>query len=80
MINKTNQFNTTTRRYAGDEVARIMEDPDARDPAIPPSRPQSGDNGLVSTMILRPTEDDDGRLEIENWVMSCRVLGRHAWM
>ena len=27
LINKTNQFNTTTRRYAADEVARIMEEP-----------------------------------------------------
>ena len=27
LINKTNQFNTTTRRYAGEEVARIMDDP-----------------------------------------------------
>jgi FkbH-like protein len=35
-----------------------------------------GDNGLVSTMILRLTSDDEGVLEIENWVMSCRVFGR----
>jgi hypothetical protein len=34
-----------------------------------------GDDGLVSTMIVRPTEDDEV-LEIENWVMSCRVFGR----
>jgi predicted enzyme involved in methoxymalonyl-ACP biosynthesis len=35
-----------------------------------------GDNGLVSAMILRPTSDDESVLEIENWVMSCRVFGR----
>ena len=35
-----------------------------------------GDNGLVSTMILRPAPVDDDVLEIENWVMSCRVFGR----
>ncbi len=29
LINKTNQFNTTTRRYASEEVARIMDDPDS---------------------------------------------------
>ena len=29
LINKTNQFNTTTRRYAGEEIAQIMDDPDA---------------------------------------------------
>ena len=27
-------------------------------------------------MILRPTPDDEDVLEIENWVMSCRVFGR----
>ena len=27
-------------------------------------------------MILRPAPDDDDALEIENWVMSCRVFGR----
>jgi predicted enzyme involved in methoxymalonyl-ACP biosynthesis len=35
-----------------------------------------GDNGLISTMILRPTQHDPDTLEIENWVMSCRVFGR----
>ena len=75
LINKTNQFNTTTRRYAGDEVARIMEEPGRRDPAIPASRPGRRQ---------RARQHDDpapgGRrreaLEIENWVMSCRVFGR----
>ena len=27
-------------------------------------------------MILRPAPDDDDALEIENWIMSCRVFGR----
>ena len=38
--------------------------------------PEIGDNGLVSTMILRLTPDYEDILEIENWVMSCRVFGR----
>jgi FkbH-like protein len=75
LINKTNQFNTTTRRYAGDEITRIMEDPDAMTLQFR-LLDRVGDNGLVSTMILRPAEDDDEALEIENWVMSCRVFGR----
>ena len=75
LINKTNQFNTTTRRYAGDEIARIMEEPDAVTLQFR-LLDRVGDNGLVSTMILRPTPDDDEVLEIENWVMSCRVFGR----
>jgi FkbH-like protein len=75
LINKTNQFNTTTRRYAGEEVARIMED---REAVTLQFRllDRLGDNGLISTMILRPTPAEDGVLEIENWVMSCRVFGR----
>ena len=75
LINKTNQFNTTTRRYAGDEIARIMDEPDALTLQFR-LLDRVGDNGLVSTMILRPTPDDDDALEIENWVMSCRVFGR----
>jgi FkbH-like protein len=75
LINKTNQFNTTTRRYAGEEVARIMDDPEAVTLQFR-LLDRVGDNGLVSTMILRPAADDDEALEIENWIMSCRVFGR----
>jgi FkbH-like protein len=75
LINKTNQFNTTTRRYAGHEIARVMEDPKAVTLQFR-LLDRVGDNGLVSTMILRPTRADDEVLEIENWVMSCRVFGR----
>jgi FkbH-like protein len=75
LINKTNQFNTTTRRYAGEEVARIMEDPDSVTLQFR-LLDRLGDNGLISTMIMRPTAAEDDVLEIENWVMSCRVFGR----
>ena len=74
LINKTNQFNTTTRRYASEEIAQIMDDPDALTLQFR-LLDRVGDNGLVSTMILRPT-GAEGVLEIENWVMSCRVFGR----
>jgi FkbH-like protein len=75
LINKTNQFNTTTRRYASEEVSRIMDDPNSLTLQFR-LLDRLGDNGLVSTMILRPTPDDDDALEIENWIMSCRVFGR----
>ena len=74
LINKTNQFNTTTRRYASEEIAQVMDDPDALTLQFR-LLDRVGDNGLVSTMILRPT-GAEGVLEIENWVMSCRVFGR----
>jgi predicted enzyme involved in methoxymalonyl-ACP biosynthesis len=75
LINKTNQFNTTTRRYAGYEVSEIMDDPASLTLHFR-LLDRVGDNGLVSTMILRPARGGDDALEIENWVMSCRVFGR----
>ena len=35
-----------------------------------------GDNGLISVLILRPELGQADVLEIESWVMSCRVFGR----
>ena len=75
LINKTNQFNTTTRRYASEEVEHIASLPQALTLQFR-LLDRVGDNGLVSTMILRPTPDEEDVLEIENWVMSCRVFGR----
>jgi FkbH-like protein len=75
LINKTNQFNTTTRRYTSEEITRIMDEPGALTLQFRLAD-RLGDNGLVSTMILRPKPEDDETLEIENWVMSCRVFGR----
>jgi FkbH-like protein len=75
LINKTNQFNTTTRRYTSEEIANLINLPGALTLQFR-LLDRIGDNGLVSTMILRPTSDDEDVLEIENWVMSCRVFGR----
>lgn len=73
LLNKTNQFNTTTRRYAAEEVAALANDADA---LVLQFRllDRFGDNGLVSVMILLRTSAD--AFEIDNWVMSCRVFGR----
>ena len=75
LLNKTNQFNTTTRRYASEEVEHVACQPGALTLQFR-LLDRVGDNGLVSTMILRPTPDNQAVLEIENWVMSCRVFGR----
>src|SRR5215472_11280668 len=75
LINKTNQFNTTTRRYTSEEIRYVTNNPDVLSLQFR-LLDRIGDNGLVSTMILRPTSDREEVLEIENWVMSCRVFGR----
>jgi FkbH-like protein len=75
LINKTNQFNTTTRRYTSEEIANITHLPNALTLQFR-LLDRIGDNGLVSAMILRPIHDHDDVFEIENWVMSCRVFSR----
>jgi FkbH-like protein len=75
LFNKTNQFNTTTRRYSAEEVAHFA----AAEQAVTLQfrlLDKYGDNGLVSAMILRPDPKQLEIFEIDNWVMSCRVFGR----
>ena len=76
LINKTNQFNTTTRRYTAEEIAEFDRSTQTLMTLQFRLLDRIGDNGLVSTMIMRPTSDREDVLEIENWVMSCRVFGR----
>jgi FkbH-like protein len=75
LINKTNQFNTTTRRYTAEEMEAI-----AASPKIVSLQfrliDRFGDNGLISVLILRPDPQRADTMEIDTWVMSCRVFGR----
>jgi FkbH-like protein len=73
LFNKTNQFNTTTKRYAAEEVAHAAAEVLTLQFRL---LDKYGDNGLVSAMILRPDPAQPDVLDIENWVMSCRVFGR----
>jgi predicted enzyme involved in methoxymalonyl-ACP biosynthesis len=72
LINKTNQFNLTTRRYTSTEVTRAAEDP-SHVTLYGRLTDKFGDNGLVSVVIGR-LEDRD--LHVDLWLMSCRVLKR----
>jgi FkbH-like protein len=73
LLNKTNQFNTTTRRFTPEEVARL-----ATEETVLQFRliDRFGDNGLVSVMILTASPDRADTVVLDNWVMSCRVFGR----
>ncbi len=75
LINKTNQFNLTTRRYTEDEVRAAMESSDC---VTLTGRlvDKFGDNGLVSVIIGRRSAADAAVLDVELWVMSCRVFKR----
>ncbi|MEO5659192.1 MAG: HAD-IIIC family phosphatase [Polaromonas sp.] len=78
LINKTNQFNLTTRRYTEAEVARIAGDPASVALALR-LRDRFGDNGLISVVLARPDRGlPPDELLIDTWLMSCRVLGRQV--
>lgn len=72
LINKTNQFNFTTKRYTYAQIECISKDKDYI--AIYGNLTDKfGDNGIVSIIIGKINESI---LVIDLWVMSCRVLNR----
>ena len=73
LINKSNQYNLTTRRYTDPEVAEAENDPEVFTLQVRLAD-IFGDNGMISVVICRPAEA--GVWEIDTWLMSCRVLGR----
>ena len=75
LINKSNQYNLTTRRYTDPEIAALEQDPDVFTLQVRLAD-TFGDNGMISVVICRPAED--GVWEIDTWLMSCRVLGRRV--
>jgi FkbH-like protein len=72
LINKTNQFNLTTRRYTGTEVEAVAHDPSFIT-LYGRLIDKFGDNGLVTVLIGHVIDDT---VEIDIWLMSCRVLNR----
>jgi FkbH-like protein len=73
LVNKSNQFNLTTRRYTEAEIAAFECDPSLLTLQVRLAD-IFGDNGMIGVMICRPRGID--AWEIDTWLMSCRVLGR----
>jgi len=73
LINKSNQYNLTTRRYTEPEVTAAENDPEVFTLQVRLAD-IFGDNGMISVVICRP--GPAGVWEIDTWLMSCRVLGR----
>lgn len=73
LINKSNQYNLTTRRYTEPEIMQAENDPEVFTLQVR-LVDIFGDNGMISVVICRPAES--GTWEIDTWLMSCRVLGR----
>jgi FkbH-like protein len=72
LINKTNQFNLTGRRYTEDQVKAMAASPDwwCRWFRL---ADRFGDHGLIGVILA---ERSPPEWRIDTWLMSCRVLGR----
>lgn len=75
LINKTNQFNLTTRRYTEAQVEAMAADSSWFTLQVR-LEDKFGDLGMIEVVICHPAEHDKTTWEIDTWLMSCRVLGR----
>jgi FkbH-like protein len=72
LINKSNQFNVTTRRRSEAEVEALLTD-EGRFAFSVRLADKFGDNGLISVVIA---EVEGRTATVDTWLMSCRVLKR----
>lgn len=80
LINKSNQFNLTTRRRSEAEVAALIGDAAFHAVQVRLAD-RFGDHGLIAVVIARTGgQGPDGRpaWDIDTWLMSCRVLERRV--
>lgn len=72
LINKTNQFNLTTRRYTEEQVRGMSESKDwwTRWFSL---KDKFGDHGLIGVLLAKKNNEC---WHVDTLLMSCRVLGR----
>jgi len=74
LVNKSNQFNLTTRRYTEADIARFETDPGVFDLQARLTD-RFGDNGMISVVMFRTGPEE---WLCDTWLMSCRVLKRRV--
>lgn len=74
LLGKTNQFNLITRRYEPAQINSLLED-GKKQVHIYRVEDKFGDYGIVAIAILHIEEN---KAIIEDFVMSCRVMGRNV--
>jgi FkbH-like protein len=72
LIQKSNQFNLTTKRYSEAEIVSIENDQTRLGWQVR-LKDRFADHGMISVVIVEKGADS---WSIDNWVMSCRVLER----
>jgi FkbH-like protein len=73
LVNKTNQFNLTTRRYTASEIKRMMEEKKKFSLYTMQVIDKFGDEGIVGVAIVKKKPKT---WIIDSFLMSCRVIGR----
>lgn len=71
LVNRTNQFNTTTLRYSPAELSSLIAATD-RDVYVSTLSDKFGSLGIVGAVIARSNAEE---VHFENVVMSCRAMG-----
>lgn len=72
LIQRTNQFNTTTRRRSIAEIRSLLES-NRHELHVASLADRFGDLGIVAIAIVELHED--GSAEIDSFIMSCRAMG-----
>jgi FkbH-like protein len=72
LTQKTNQLNTTTRRYSENDILGMLADPTWKLLGIR-IVDNFGDNGIVGAMFIRLSGKE---ANIDTFLLSCRVIGR----
>lgn len=74
LLNKTNQFNLTTVRMTPEQIQVFADNP-SNYTQFMRYQDRFGNSGITGLMMASP---DGDALEIELWLISCRVLGRRV--
>nr|MCR5796741.1 hypothetical protein [Eubacterium sp.] len=73
LLNKTNQFNLTTRRHTASEIQNMLLDDKVKIFAYREAD-RFGDNGIIAVVVVDLKNEIP---VISEFVMSCRVMGKN---
>lgn len=73
LVNKTNQFNTTTKRYTINEIEKMKLDRNRFSLYTMQVTDKFGDEGIVGVAIIQKESET---WFIDSFLMSCRIIGR----
>ena len=72
LIQRTNQFNTTTRRRSAAEINALLTSA-SHELYVASLADRFGDLGVVAVVIAE--RKPDGEVELDSFIMSCRAMG-----